>query len=513
MFNELLMCGKFDKLRTNKSFKFQVSSYTKQVDTGLTTRGGIFWGYIDSSMFFPEIPPIISVEIDGKLYKYDYSHYRDLYDLIQPNSIVEVFYDENQPLNHLYNDLVMKKILKPLPKFTKDCDLFPYYINNIEPEARQAYREFTSIPSNLYQNNLDLTHGISFEHTGVNSLPANLFDGMTNINHPGSFADTYITNIPSGFLSSIHTWTSMAGVFSECSKLTSVNNDYLDAPNLGDISSMFQNTPLTSIRSDFFSRCENIGNATRCFSGVGKMTIPETLFKNLKLRKIYGLFQYSAIESIPSKLFSQNNQHIEDASYAFEHSNITSIPSDLFANTIHLNNFSQIFTDTTKLNTVPENLFETGSYPSLTEINAPFLRSSAVTFNGKVFGSSSNVTKITQFGSEFMVNFDINIFADFYNLTDVKYLQLLWNYSQVPEISIRFKSKKIKFEDNPIEDDKVGVGRGFIDYWNINTDTKLTVNIYVPSGSQTHSEFNRLKAYYEYWNPWHDMFNIIIHPE
>lgn len=162
--------------------------------------------------------------------------------------------------------------------------------------------------------------------------------------------------------------TDFSYVFSGCAALTEIPVDlFKNCVKVTTFSGTFQGcTSITTIPETLFASNSEVTAFSYTFSSCSSLqSIPEKLFvNNLKVKDFMATFNYTAITTIPEKLFEKCTEvlYFGGSHYnhgAFSHcSQLTNIPAGLFVNNTKVISFGGLFAYNSSLITIPEGLFD-----------------------------------------------------------------------------------------------------------------------------------------------------------
>ena len=165
--------------------------------------------------------------------------------------------------------------------------------------------------------------------------------------------------IPSDLVGGFSSLLTISGMFFQCSGITEIPEGLLDsAVNLIDGTFCFGMTNITEIPATLFANNVLLENLYGAFWATDIIEIPETLFANLSLlRGVATTFKdCTLLTSIPPLLFAGNGQ-LRTASGVFENTAIGSIPSELFGSCSLLQDVSTAFRGCTNITAISVGLF------------------------------------------------------------------------------------------------------------------------------------------------------------
>lgn len=325
----------------------------------------------------------------------------------------------------------------------------------------------TSIPENLFKDCVELRYVDSiFSAAGVlTSIPENLFINCHKIeNSKNSFYRcSCITKAPKIFSSNY--LVDMTSIFSECTALTTIDEDFfIECPNVNNLSYAFMTTSLSSLPANLFKPLSKVTNMYYCFYGAKITSLPSGLFDTLtevttfekcfidnpiktiapnlfdyctKVTTFKSIFQRSKIESIPPDLFKNCNL-VSSFELTFASNLIKTVP-DIFKTTVNCN-FDSCFAHN-PIENISTELFEecTGTINAtslfdecaeLTSVTSAFKNKNISTINSFFSGCVKLVSVPNDIFSGCPIS---NASYAFYNCASLNYAPQLWTYlSPVP---------------------------------------------------------------------------------
>lgn len=240
--------------------------------------------------------------------------------------------------------------------------------------------------------NLDLTTGFFEGRTTISNItgillgseiphiPNNLFRDCTNLQTVTSaFNGSHIQTVGTGVFKNCTSISGTSLICSNCLSLQTVSDDFFeDSQTISNYDRVFSNTPslLTPPRGPFINK-PNLGSISAMFEGSGIQTIPVDLFYNMNR----GVNTTSA-----ARLFNGCSQ-------------LQSIPQGLFGdplNPVPIDGLSQGFQDCIALSTLPGGMFK-GVAPTFNNLFATFLGCSGITtLPSDLFEGLSEVTALSR---------------------------------------------------------------------------------------------------------------------
>lgn len=256
-------------------------------------------------------------------------------------------------------------------------------------------------------NEVSLSHRYEIPGTHTITIYSNCFGDqpMTDYITPGLDGG----NIPA--LSRVLTpllpsaQTSLSGLFSGCSKLTSLSTDtFARFENVTDMSAIFKGcSALTSIPQHIFDKNTKVTTLSYAFSECSNLTggIPVSIFRyNTEVEDMSYVFNLDTklSGSIPANLFMYNTKVKDFSGVFFQCTGLTgSIPAGLFTNCPDVTSFKETFKRCSGLTgNLPETLFSNNSKVTSFEGTFYSCRNIEGTIPRMLFASCTEVTSFAQ---------------------------------------------------------------------------------------------------------------------
>jgi hypothetical protein len=154
---------------------------------------------------------------------------------------------------------------------------------------------------------------------------------------------------------------SIYNLFSGCSLITEVPDGFSSAfPNVEYIMGLFDGTAVTSIPSGMFDNMPNLIQVAETFTNcTGITAIPVDLFRyNTQVTYFSRLFVATSITEIPETLFKYNTLVSSFNNPFISCTSLLAIPQDLFRYNINVIQFVGMFQGCAALTEIPEGLFK-----------------------------------------------------------------------------------------------------------------------------------------------------------
>lgn len=238
----------------------------------------------------------------------------------------------------------------------------------------------------------------AFRNTGITQIPVNLIKNYNELYSVAyMFSEckklTYVDNI----FENNNKMFSIAGMFEKCSNLTSIASDFLNGVR-GSVfvaQNMFYQSGLQNAEDGFFANCPLLIDISYAF-GYTKITkAPDKIIENSPVQKVSGLFtNVSTLTEVPDTIF-KGGENITTVSSLFNSCNRLTSIGLIFAECPNITDFSITFSNT-KLTSLPEDLFANSK--EATTFNMCFNANNLASIPSGLF---RNNTKVTNFTSTF----------------------------------------------------------------------------------------------------------------
>lgn len=309
--------------------------------------------------------------------------------------------------------------------------IFKYNTNATRFNCVLAYTSsLQSIPKGLFANNPEaLYFNGAFRNTTMKTVPSELFaNNKKAIHFYNLFFQAQIEEVPVDLFKDLPNATRFDTCFGQCKNLTKLPDSlWANCPKVSILQSCFLGctslqevptgifdgltgpvsfelvfafcTSLTTVHDNLFKQCINATSIQTLFAECTSLTtLPEHVFDGLQnVTNASGVFSScSSLLSLPDKLFNDCTS-ITDFSGCFSTcSSLTTLPGSLFSKAINASSFQGCFSYCSSLTTLPNSLFNSNT--NISDLSACFFSCVNLTMNPDIFGSNTNLIKMTDKG-------------------------------------------------------------------------------------------------------------------